>query len=249
MKTVVENVKLNNLRICSVEGCKNKIFGRGYCGKHYSRWRRHDDPLKGGTFRRINKKPPKLKCFIEDCNKPRIKQNFCVMHYERNRRHGSPFTVKTRTDCKIEGCNGKHNSLGYCEFHYERLKNGTPLTQEKRIVDKTRGCSVLNCSNPHWGRYYCKMHYMKFLTFRQSRRKDDPELEFIMNLVRRRDNNTCKWQNCGKTSKETSIHVHHIFPQSEYPELKYREDYMICYCKKHHKKWHKSRGDKYYKWF
>lgn len=74
------------------------------------------------------------------------------------------------------------------------------------------------------------------------------ELYLAMNLVRKRDNNTCKWGGCGKSYKQTKIHVHHIFPKNEYTELVYETRYMICYCTKHHRMFHKSRGDKYYRW-
>ena len=71
------------------------------------------------------------------------------------------------------------------------------------------------------------------------------ELELVMNNVRKRDKNTCKWQNCGLTFREAPIHVHHIFPRSEYPELELIEQYMICYCANHHGLWHRFRGDPY----
>jgi len=71
------------------------------------------------------------------------------------------------------------------------------------------------------------------------------ELQIAMNNVRKRDNNTCQWQNCGLTHKETTIHVNHSFPRSEYPELELIEKYMICYCRKHHGIWHEYRGDNY----
>lgn len=31
--------------ICSVEGCDGTARGHGYCSKHYTKWRRHGDPL------------------------------------------------------------------------------------------------------------------------------------------------------------------------------------------------------------
>lgn len=34
-------------RICSVTGCGNNAYGRGFCNRHYQRWRRHGDPLLG----------------------------------------------------------------------------------------------------------------------------------------------------------------------------------------------------------
>lgn len=38
--------------VCSVVGCENPVGrtgGKGYCRKHYSRFRAHGDPLAGGT--------------------------------------------------------------------------------------------------------------------------------------------------------------------------------------------------------
>lgn len=74
----------------------------------------------------------------------------------------------------------------------------------------------------------------------------DMELQDAMNNVRIRDKNTCQWQRCNLTFKQTTIHVHHIFPRNEYPELELIEQYMICYCNFHHGLWHKYRGDSYY---
>lgn len=31
--------------VCTIRGCDKRIFGRGWCQKHWTRWRRHGDPL------------------------------------------------------------------------------------------------------------------------------------------------------------------------------------------------------------
>lgn len=36
-------------RICSIEGCQKTVFARGWCRAHWTRWRRHGDPLAGGV--------------------------------------------------------------------------------------------------------------------------------------------------------------------------------------------------------
>jgi hypothetical protein len=34
-----------NMKICSIKECSNKHYARGWCEKHYGRWRMHKDPL------------------------------------------------------------------------------------------------------------------------------------------------------------------------------------------------------------
>lgn len=79
----------------------------------------------------------------------------------------------------------------------------------------------------------------------QSNRSDSLEVQFAKNHVRKIQNNTCQWQGCGLTFKQAPIHVHHIFPVNEYPELEEEEKYMICYCANHHCLFHRYRGDWY----
>lgn len=36
-------------KLCSVDGCNKTHYGRGWCQKHYSRWRKNGDPLIKST--------------------------------------------------------------------------------------------------------------------------------------------------------------------------------------------------------
>lgn len=38
-----------NVQMCSVSGCDNPHDAKGFCRPHYSRWKRHGDPLAGRT--------------------------------------------------------------------------------------------------------------------------------------------------------------------------------------------------------
>jgi len=37
---------VNDTRLCTIEGCENAKLARGWCPKHYARWRSTGDPLK-----------------------------------------------------------------------------------------------------------------------------------------------------------------------------------------------------------
>lgn len=39
------------MKTCSIENCSNVHLARGYCMKHYHRWRVHGGPLEGSAFR------------------------------------------------------------------------------------------------------------------------------------------------------------------------------------------------------
>lgn len=37
------------MRACAVEGCESPVKTRGWCQRHYTRWRRYGNPLSVGT--------------------------------------------------------------------------------------------------------------------------------------------------------------------------------------------------------
>lgn len=40
-----------NPRVCSIPNCDKTVLARGWCGAHLYHWRKHGDPLGGGTKR------------------------------------------------------------------------------------------------------------------------------------------------------------------------------------------------------
>ena len=42
---------------CSIEGCTDARFSRGWCKKHYAKWYRHGDPTAGRQHRRTPETP------------------------------------------------------------------------------------------------------------------------------------------------------------------------------------------------
>ena len=81
---------------CSYGGCPEPYYSRGYCLKHYTRWRKHGDP---GIVNKPGCKPGpvKLCSVIEDgepCSDPAVTRGLCNKHDQRVRRNGDPLVTK-----------------------------------------------------------------------------------------------------------------------------------------------------------
>jgi DNA-binding XRE family transcriptional regulator len=76
---------------CAVEGCEGQHKARGYCHKHYQRWRKCGDPLKVVPLGR----PPRVKplCMVDGCEGKHEARGFCNRHYLRWQRRGDPHKI------------------------------------------------------------------------------------------------------------------------------------------------------------
>lgn len=72
-------------RICAVNECENKAATRGWCYKHYARWRKYGDPE---TL--LNRSPQP--CSISGCRDQMMARGWCSKHYQRWKRYGDPTT-------------------------------------------------------------------------------------------------------------------------------------------------------------
>lgn len=95
-------------RTCSVEGCSNVHYGRGWCRKHH---RIHTD---------YQPPPEARRCGVPDCENLHYGIGLCSMHYQRLRRTGSlePRPKASDTPCSKPGCELLMLSRGLCRPHY-----------------------------------------------------------------------------------------------------------------------------------
>lgn len=68
---------------CSVDGCAEAVLARGWCNRHYLRWRGTGDPL--GSL----SKPRQATCSVAGCDEPFLARGMCRLHYGRWRGNGT----------------------------------------------------------------------------------------------------------------------------------------------------------------
>jgi hypothetical protein len=64
---------------CLVNDCDNKFYAKGYCSKHYKKFRLYGDPLGQAPKSERNKKY----CSIVGCDQLHSAKGMCDFHYER----------------------------------------------------------------------------------------------------------------------------------------------------------------------
>ncbi len=93
---------------CSMEGCKDGIEARGFCSKHYQRWKKHRDPHF--TDGRQARDPI---CVIEDCERAHEGLGYCEPHYYRLKKYGDPLRDSGRRKPGM----GSRTPRGYIILH------------------------------------------------------------------------------------------------------------------------------------
>lgn len=79
-------------KLCSIDECGSTAKKRGWCEKHYLRWRRNGTT---DTVRKFGREP----CSVGGCSFDSQAKGFCALHYHRWRRTGDP----TKTTHAIRG--------------------------------------------------------------------------------------------------------------------------------------------------
>lgn len=132
-------------RTCSIDDCESKHYGRGWCHRHYQRWRKWGDPLTV-----VEQNPRPEQCEVDGCvkaaNVSGSSHGYCPAHTRRFRLYGDPLAVapkrapKGRSTCCVDGCGSFIVGQGWCRKHYTRaLRHGDPLHVEDRDPNRPNG--------------------------------------------------------------------------------------------------------------
>lgn len=114
---------------------------RGWCGAHYTRWRRHGDVFAEIPIGR--RRPPP--CTVDRCTRVAEGRGLCHGHLQRLLRTGGvqadvPLAPRQAQQCSVltdgERCERRAKAAGLCTTHYARArKHGEPLKDQPiRVV-------------------------------------------------------------------------------------------------------------------
>ena len=82
--------------LCNVLDCNNPSQARGYCGKHYYKFRIYGDPLGMSPSRR-----PRT-CDFPECSRKHFSSGYCEMHHARWKRTGDAAMVRLQVGLSTE---------------------------------------------------------------------------------------------------------------------------------------------------
>jgi HNH endonuclease len=131
-----------NSRVCSVDGCDRDVVARGWCRRHYARWRTTGETGPAG----LKRQPDKMPCTVDGCENFSEAGGLCSMHRWRMRTYGDPGTagrIKKRRDaapempCTVEDCARlRSHGAPYCHLHRERLRRTGEVGPAKPMAMK-----------------------------------------------------------------------------------------------------------------
>lgn len=114
------------MKQCAVDGCDSPAKTRGWCTKHYGRWKAHGNPLTKLT----NWREPKTPCKVEGCERLKHTHDYCEMHQRRFRLTGDPGPAGRLT--AAPGTARRVDSNGYIVVSDYKGRKGGAL--EHRVV-------------------------------------------------------------------------------------------------------------------
>lgn len=151
---------------CTVDGCARAHAARGYCQMHWSRWKKHGDPLVCLKAEEL----PDL-CEVAGCDREsrsRWKGGtvMCAFHYLRMKTLGSVDDPRPAPPsnglCVAPGCSvhPRSNGAQYCERHYYQIRRtGSLLTKVvkgmKVVAEVVRFSECQYCGKPTTGNKHC----------------------------------------------------------------------------------------------
>lgn len=134
---------------CCIDGCNKPHQARGWCRMHYSRWRRHGDPLY------VLRQRAEGNCAVERCHKTAVARGWCKAHWQKWRKYGDPTAsvpTKEIASCSTPDCTNRARARGLCHRCYVRWRRSTQRAASEN--NRTcRSCGIEVTDGPARSRY------------------------------------------------------------------------------------------------
>jgi 5-methylcytosine-specific restriction endonuclease McrA len=126
-------------RTCAVEDCAEKHYGRGWCVKHWSRWRKTgtaDDPA-----------PVSRRCSLDGCERKHKGHGLCAPHLR------AKWLRDPSTQCSVAECSVAVIAGGLCGKHYQRLRDKGSLGDPVWYTPEERRLALRAANRRHYRRH------------------------------------------------------------------------------------------------
>lgn len=135
------------MNTCSAKNCFKTTQAKGYCDKHYRRFKKYGDAEK------IYKFIPK-KCGHQGCDRQSKSKGYCDKHYRRFIKTGTTQLVKEIKRCSVDGCTEKHLAKDLCYIHYQMKTQNILIDYkaEEIIKNHNKTCDICKTDVPGFGR-------------------------------------------------------------------------------------------------
>jgi hypothetical protein len=131
------------MKICKATECNNSASSKGYCDKHYRRFKKYGNS-------EIVHKHVKNKCLDDECQNYAIVKGYCDKHYRRFKKTGTSKRIQRKQVCKVDGCENKHLAKSLCYTHYWMNAKKINIDHEADLLIKNHNgvCDICGTDKP-----------------------------------------------------------------------------------------------------
>lgn len=138
---------------CSIDGCGRAVKARGWCYRHYTRWRNHGDPLKllirpdgegtiisGGyiVVKKDGKQRPKHVIVAEEKLGRKLEKNERALHFDLDKLNNDPENIVVCTNAEYPLLRQRLQALSVSGYSFYKKCTYCNQYDDPLIMAKTK---------------------------------------------------------------------------------------------------------------